>query len=340
MPRSLTTRQAYRMPARCLAISVLFAIPAQANVGVPMIGITWLGMLLSLVPIIWVEQRILRSKLQIDGPQSTRFSIVSNLFSTLVGIPVAWLVLFLLELLLTRGGTAMGLDTSVRVFIAVVVQAPWLVPYSDSLHWMVPAATLALLPSYFAASWMIEYRVIWALIHRNFQATLASSGRGAEERSKADIRKAAFSANLASYGILAVATTGWLIASLIAGGTGTPLRSAAERLDGSGGAPPPAAELGVVQSSKPTIRVVFLNPQRMHSTVEVRTGNGDCSTMPTVHTQHMRGHPGWVFSAWAEEDAELCYSVKGTKSGSGGEWIKLDRVQGEEGPQEYQVSIR
>ena len=47
------------------------------------------------------------------------------------------------------GGSAMGMDSPVKLLAAVTVQAAWLIPYESHLHWMIPAAaTTLLIPSF------------------------------------------------------------------------------------------------------------------------------------------------------------------------------------------------
>jgi hypothetical protein len=172
--------------------------PVSANAGVPMIFITLPGMVAALLPIIVVETLVLARKLALPSRTVLKAAAASNAASTLVGVPVAWLVLVVLQMA-TGGGGAYGINTPIQKLLAVTWQAPWLTPYESDLDWMVPAAAGALLVPFFLASWSIELRVNrWMLPDA--------------ERSR--VRAATWDANLVSYVLLAVIVAGWLAAVL------------------------------------------------------------------------------------------------------------------------------
>jgi hypothetical protein len=172
--------------------------PVSADAGVPMIFITLPGMLAALLPIIVVETLVLARRLALPSRTVVKAAAASNAASTLVGIPVAWLVLVVLQMV-TGGGGAYGISTPIKKLLAVTWQAPWLIPYESDLDWMIPAATGFLLVPFFLASWSIELRVNrWMLPDA--------------ERSR--LRAATWDANLVSYVLLAVIVAGWLAAVL------------------------------------------------------------------------------------------------------------------------------
>src|SRR5262249_10095249 len=125
---------------RCLAV-LLVGFPAQAyaNAGMPMLFLSWFGMLLALVPIIGVETGILVPLLSMPTRRGLYVAALANGVSTVVGIPVTWFLLVLVQLL-TGGGRLYGLQTPFRKVLAVTWQAPWLLPYPADLYWMIPAA--------------------------------------------------------------------------------------------------------------------------------------------------------------------------------------------------------
>lgn len=131
---------------------------AQADIGVPMLFVTLPAMMISLVPIIAVEAFILSRRLHLALRQTWKPVAAANIFSTLVGVPLTWLALALLEAF-TGGGQAYGIATAREKFLAVTWQAPWLIPYDSDLHWMVPTAMLVLLVPFFFVSWLSEYQV-------------------------------------------------------------------------------------------------------------------------------------------------------------------------------------
>ena len=211
--RTATRSRRYRLSSAAWTLTLILALalPAHADAGVPMLFVTWPAMLLALIPIVLIEAWILKPRLRLGTRKSLWLASLANLASTIVGIPVAWVLLVMLEMAATNGGTAMGLSTPWQKFLAVTIQAPWLIPYESDLHWMVPAATLALLPAYFVASWLIEYGVILALLRR--RAASAPEDQSPETPARA-VLHAAFSANLTSYAILAVITLVWLGVSI------------------------------------------------------------------------------------------------------------------------------
>ncbi len=79
-----------------------------------MLFVTWPGMLLALIPIVGIEAWIMRPRLTLTPGKALRLSAIANLVSTVVGIPLTWVVLVGLELLSTDGGIAFGLGTPWR----------------------------------------------------------------------------------------------------------------------------------------------------------------------------------------------------------------------------------
>ena len=163
-----------------------------------MLFVTWPVMLLALIPIIGVEAYVLSSQLGLSVGVSLKVASIINAASTIVGIPVAWLLLLLAQLF-TGGGSAYGIETARKKFLAVTWQAPWLIPYEDDMDWMVPSAGLALLVPFFFASWWIEYQVAVPLLDVLEPRT---------------VRHSLLVANLATYGILALLAFGLLASTL------------------------------------------------------------------------------------------------------------------------------
>jgi hypothetical protein len=326
---------------RCAAfvLTLLFALalPVEADVGIPMLAVTWPGMLLALIPVVLIEAWVVKSRLRLKAKETVRVVFWANVLSTIIGIPLAWLVLLVLDMVVTSGGTAMGLDTPWRRFLAVTVQAPWLVPYSSELYWMVPSATLALLPAYFVASWAIEYKAMQLLFRRRWTTVLEQPQPHIAVQA---VRSSALYANLASYAMLAVVTVIWLGISIWAT-TKSPRRltdralERAQSLSEANAAP-------TLQGPRRSVRVEFQNPLRQNLKIEVRIGAGGCAVNPVLHTQEVKGDVGWVLTAFAEVDEKLCYRVAGDGGPSKwGEWHLIDR---REGPKElakgYQVILR
>ena len=160
---------------------------AFADAGVPMLALMWPISWLLLVPIIVVEAAVAHDLLGLASRRALFVSAVANAVSTLLGIPITWLLLVALEMLFTGGGSAYGLHTTTQKIVAFTVQAPWLIPYEGSLHWLVPAAALVLCVPFFFASVYAERFVV---------RRLASDAAGSA------VVRWSWRANLITYGVV------------------------------------------------------------------------------------------------------------------------------------------
>ncbi len=141
-----------------LTLCILLCVPsvASANAGVPMIFLAMPAFGLSIIPIIVIEAMYLSKKLELTIYTAFKTTTLSNLISTIVGIPLTWLLLVLIQML-AGGDGGFGLDTTLGKVLSVTLQAAWLIPYESDLHWMIPVAGLVLLVPFFFTSWWSEY---------------------------------------------------------------------------------------------------------------------------------------------------------------------------------------
>jgi len=171
---------------------------ATANAGVPMIFLAMPALGLSIIPIIIIEAIFLGKKLELDISRAFKITTISNLVSTIVGIPLTWLLLVLIQML-AGGGGAFGLDTTMGKVLSVTLQAAWLIPYESDLHWMIPVAGLVLLVPFFFASWWSEYFVSKKLL---------------KEQSAQGVKIVVRNANIITYALLAFWPVGfWVLNS-------------------------------------------------------------------------------------------------------------------------------
>ena len=183
-----------------LILCILLCIPGvvSANAGVPMIFLVMPALGLSIIPIIIIEAIFLSKKLELAVASAFKVTTISNLVSTLVGIPLTWLLLVLIQML-AGGGGAFGLDTTLGKVLSVSLQAAWLIPYESDLHWMIPAAGLILLVPFFFASWWSEYFVSKKIL---------------KEHSAQSVKIAVRNANIITYTLLAFWPIGfWVLNS-------------------------------------------------------------------------------------------------------------------------------
>ena len=183
-----------------IILSMLLCTPgvASANAGVPMIILVMPALGLSIIPIIAIEAMFLSKKLVLAVPRAFKTTTISNLASTIVGIPLTWLLLVLIQML-AGGGGAFGIDTALGKVLAVTLQAAWLIPYESDLHWMIPVAGLVLLVPFFFVSWWSEYFV---------------SKKMLKEHSVQRVKIAVRNANIITYTLLALWPIGfWVLNS-------------------------------------------------------------------------------------------------------------------------------
>jgi hypothetical protein len=166
-----------------------------------MLALIWPASWALFIPIVAIEAWIARRIVGLTVKQCVLASAVANAVSTLVGIPLVWGLLALLDIVLSGGGAALGIETFWQRVYAVTVQAAWLIPYESDLHWMVPAAAIVLLIPFFFASVFLERMVF---------------GRFCSSSPEL-VRRWSWVANGATYSITFVGLIVVLIASLVRG---------------------------------------------------------------------------------------------------------------------------
>ena len=151
---------------------------AYADAGVPMLVLVMPIFALSIIPIVIIEAIYMQRVLSIPTRVAGRASLMANLVSTLVGIPMTWILLVILQFF-TGGDKAYGLDSTLGKIIAVTWQAPWLIPYEENFNWMLPIAGIVLLIPFYFASWWSEYLTCEKLLHGIPSVTLKKCMRNA-----------------------------------------------------------------------------------------------------------------------------------------------------------------
>jgi hypothetical protein len=130
-----------------ILLVLLFVWPrtANADAGVPMIAVLWPWAWAAFIPVCLIEALVAKRLLSLPLRQCARLSVVANAWSTLVGIPLTWLALFLVEM-----GGGLGLWVSGAepgpVWTAVLspIDAPWLGPQARPWHVFAAAAILCI----------------------------------------------------------------------------------------------------------------------------------------------------------------------------------------------------
>jgi hypothetical protein len=181
-------------------------VPLLADAGIPMIALTFPLMLMLLIPVIVIEGFLCKKWLGLTNREAMKSNAVSNLVSTLVGIPLAWAIMLGLQF-----GAMASVDKrshfwdSNSPLVAVVgflLHSAWIPPAEGSNVWWIPAATLVLLVPFFFVSFGIEYLVMAHMIG------MPSGGPG--NLAYPRIRTAVRNANLVTYGAMFIAASIWL----------------------------------------------------------------------------------------------------------------------------------
>lgn len=196
------SRSSSRAVAGVLAVLGLPSY-ASANIGYPMIVLTFPAMVLALLPIIALEAWFFVRDLGLTKVKAFKIIGVANLVSTVVGIPISWFLVLLAQEIVD----SVVHPRRVKVPTAVMglLTPAWIPGYREIPPSIVAAATFALLAPFCIASCVVEYEVIWRwFIKRPHEWNLTF------ER----IRSATIRANVASYAALAIVTGVWWICVL------------------------------------------------------------------------------------------------------------------------------
>lgn len=185
----------------------LFFLPLPADMGLPMIVFAIPAMLILLIPIIVVEGLVCKKMLGLTTWQAMKSNAFSNLASTLIGIPIAWLVMLTREFgfvgVMAKNESFQNSDSPLAKVIMVLFGSAWVGPPEGGDVWFLPAVTLVLLIPFFFASYWVEYRVIKRMVGK--------PEGGLPILAYPRVRIAVRNANLITYGAMFVATSVWLV---------------------------------------------------------------------------------------------------------------------------------
>jgi hypothetical protein len=185
----------------------LVPTPAHANAGLPMLVVVWPTMWVLLLPIVLVEAAVAMKVLSLDFLYAAQIAGIANLVSTLVGLPITWFLLLIVELKVGKGGGAYGIDTLKGRLLSTTLQSPWLLPYKE--RWLVPAAALFLCIPFFFMSVGSEFVSARWFAQNRFPLT--------------ELLKWSWVANGLSYGMIACVLVFMLLQAL-RNGTASPNR--------------------------------------------------------------------------------------------------------------------
>ncbi|HEV3074437.1 MAG TPA: hypothetical protein VHB47_08480 [Thermoanaerobaculia bacterium] len=186
-----------------VGIVLIFGYPtaASADVGIPMLYLVYPALVLLLLPIILLEALPARTVLGCSLPTALKLSATANALSALVGVPVTWLALLLVEF------AAMAIFSLfpqppriLGEILGFSLGSAWINPVQH--EWPIYVAAMVLcVPFYFMSVW-VEARVA--------RRVLPSAADEA-------IRRWSRQANLLSYSLILLgllAMTGWSLRPL------------------------------------------------------------------------------------------------------------------------------
>ena len=136
-----------------------------ADAGVPMICVQWPFMFCALVPVIVIEALIVRRRLHLSNRRSFIAATKANLFSTLAGVPLAWILMLIAQFTMTWPLVSTvekrhWLTGSPLTCVYAVANVAWTGP---SPFFVGVAATVLLIPTFFISVYLERrsYRKSW-----------------------------------------------------------------------------------------------------------------------------------------------------------------------------------
>ena len=168
-------------------------------------------MVVLLVPVIVIEGFLCRRWLGLTTWQAFKSNAVSNVASTIIGIPIAWAIMFGIELgaarvivFVDKSNAVQNGSSPLANVVFFLLSSAWLGP--TERKWVVPAATLVLLVPFFFASYWIEYFIVRSMV--------GMPDGEPPNLAYPRVRIAVRNANLVTYGGMFLATSVWLGISL------------------------------------------------------------------------------------------------------------------------------
>ena len=150
-----------RKVAVLTGVVLLSPAAASANIGIPMIALYLPPAWFALLPIILIEAAYGVRHLKIPLRRALLAQAAANSVSTLLGIPVAWILIVLAQVFV--------LGDLVRIapwlanlpqLMTPIISAAWLLPGDEKIPWMIPVAILVLTVLFYGMSVALEDVVV------------------------------------------------------------------------------------------------------------------------------------------------------------------------------------
>ncbi len=168
-----------------------------ADIGIPMIGGPMSIMIAMFIPVVFLEAFIIRHPLALSFKKSFLGVVAANLISTFIGIPLAWLFMFAIEIVvgmpISYAAYHYHWESPVLDALEFLLSIAWL-PGEGYKFWMLQLALgLLLIPCYFASAWIESIICLWIWKYPDPDL----------------LRKSVFRANLGSYLMLFIMVFIW-----------------------------------------------------------------------------------------------------------------------------------
>jgi len=145
------------IPPLVLICAIGLPSASEADAGIPMLALLWPLAWIMFLPVVALEAWVAIKTLGLPLARALRLSLWANAVSTVLGIPLTWIVLLLVEMavLIPLGQVTQWFPP----WLAVTVGAPWIAPPEPDGTWQVATAAIWLGLLFAGASIMVERRV-------------------------------------------------------------------------------------------------------------------------------------------------------------------------------------
>lgn len=167
-----------------------------ANAGIPMLALAWPYLWLTFIPVSLLEACIAKRMLRIDWRKAIEISVKANCISTLIGIPVAWFFMLLIQMVVGLGLSNFQNVPDLIQYATFPFMVAWLGDVSSA--WYVYFAFCVLSIFFCLISIYIERGVAKRYIEPVFSNS---------------VNEWAKLANITSYSIIVITTTIWPVLS-------------------------------------------------------------------------------------------------------------------------------